>query len=66
MIRFILKTKFRDGHNGQEGEYFKTLDLDVPELQEVLSAGGLSESSYDATQLVGVEIICALSKDQTK
>lgn len=57
MIRFITKTKFRDGYNGQEGEYLTTFDVDVPELQRVLTAGGFSENSYTATELVGVEVL---------
>lgn len=57
MLRFILKTSFRNGLNGQEGESFETLDIDVPQLQAALSKGGFSEDSYEATQLVGVEML---------
>jgi hypothetical protein len=57
MIRFIVKTKWKDGYNGSEGEHFKTLDIDVPALEEALSAGGFSEHSYDLPSLVGVELL---------
>lgn len=57
MIRFIIKTKWRDGHSGAEGEYFKTLDVDVPELQDALTIGGYGESGYEMAQLVGIETL---------
>lgn len=57
MIRFIIKTKWRDGHSGAEGEYFKTLDLDVPALQDALTIGGYGESGYEMATLVGVETL---------
>lgn len=59
MLRFIIKTKWRDGISGAEGEYFKTLDIDVPELQDALDIGGHGESGYDMAQLVGVEFLRA-------
>ncbi|MEX3933315.1 hypothetical protein AB4Y32_16180 [Paraburkholderia phymatum] len=61
MLRFIIKTKWREGHSGAEGEFFKTIDLDVPELQDALTLGGYSENSYEMAQLIGVETL----KDQT-
>ena len=57
MLRFIIKTKWRDLHSGAEGEYFKTLDLDVPELQDALTIGGYGESGYEMAALVGVETL---------
>lgn len=60
MVRFIFKTKWRDGYSGAEGEGLSTLDLDVPALQEVLTKGGYSEHSYEMHQLIGVEVL----KDQ--
>jgi hypothetical protein len=57
MLRFIIKAKWKDGHSGAEGEYFKTLDLDVPALQDMLSIGGYSENSYEMPHLVGVETL---------
>lgn len=57
MLRFIIKTKWRDGISGAEGEYFKTLDIVVPKLQDELCKGGFGESGYDMVQLVGVEVL---------
>jgi hypothetical protein len=57
VIRFIIKTKWRDGHSGAEGECFKTLDLDVPALQDALTIGGYGECGYEMAQLIGVETL---------
>jgi hypothetical protein len=57
MIRFIIKTKWRDGNSGAEGEYFKTLDVEVPELQDALTVGGYGENGYEMAVLVGVETL---------
>jgi hypothetical protein len=57
VIRFIIKTKWRDSNSGAEGEYFKTLDVDVPELQDALSIGGYGGSGYEVAQLIGVETL---------
>ena len=35
----------------------RTLDVDVPELQDALTLGGYSEHSYDIANLVGVEVL---------
>lgn len=57
MLRFILKQKWRDCHNGAEGEGFSTLDIEVPELEAELRSGGFSEHSYSMKALVGVEVL---------
>ncbi|MCZ4330736.1 hypothetical protein [Castellaniella denitrificans] len=44
MLRFIIKNKWRDGTSGAEGEYLRTLDIDVPDLQDALTVGGYGES----------------------
>lgn len=36
---------------------FRTLDVDLPELEEALRSGGFSEDSYESTKLVGVELL---------
>lgn len=66
MLRFIIRTKWRDGISGAEGEHFKTLDVDVPELQDALSIGGYGESGYDMAQLVGVEFLRARTLGETE
>lgn len=57
MLRFIIKTKWRDQTSGAEGEDLRTLDIDVPELQDALTVGGYGEFGYDMASLVGVEVL---------
>lgn len=57
MLRFIIREKWKDGFSGAEGERIRTLDVDVPELQDALTIGGYSEHSYDIANLVGVEVL---------
>ena len=56
MLRFILKREVKDGFNGLVSEGYQTLDLNVPELEAILQRGGFSETAYDQTTLIGVEI----------
>lgn len=56
MLRFILKREVKDGFNGLVSEGYQTLDLNVPELETALQQGGFSETAYDQTTLIGVEI----------
>lgn len=57
MLRFILKNKWRDGASGAEGEDLRTIDIDVPDLQDALTVGGYGESSYEMAALIGVEVL---------
>ena len=57
MIRFVLENRWKNGLSGAEGGSIRTLDIDVPELEQLLISGGHSESSYDLTDLIGVEIL---------
>lgn len=57
MLRFILKTKFRDQHNGAEYEQLWTMDVHNEDLEAALKRGGFSESGYEYTELLGVEVI---------
>jgi hypothetical protein len=56
MIRFILKRHLYDNHSRMESEEFRTIDIDVPELQKILLSGGFGLEGHDRTELVGVEI----------
>lgn len=56
MLRFILKTKRRDQHNGAEVEQLWTMDAHNEDLEAALKCGGFSESGYEYTELVGVEV----------
>lgn len=57
MLRAILKRTFRDAASGVVSEGFSTFDFDEPVLEELLMSEGLGESSFDITQLVGIEIL---------
>lgn len=57
MTRFILRTKRRDAVSGMEGEWLHTLDVECPELEQIMAVGGYGESGYHHVELVGVEII---------
>ena len=59
MIRYILKTTFKDCCNGCEGSKFSTIDGDAQIVEDALLSGGRSESGYERTELIGVEIISA-------
>ena len=62
-LRIILRTKSCYGtiHAGMPPvSNFRTLDVDLPELEEALRSGGFSEDSYEVTELVGIELLpCA-------
>ena len=64
MIRFILKRKWRDVASGCEGSSLSTLDIEVPELEAVLTNGGYGESGYDRTEMVGIEVFHAVEPAQ--
>lgn len=57
MLRFILKIRYKDEHNGLENEWFETIDLEVDELECRLTGGGISENGYHTTDLIGVETL---------
>lgn len=56
MLRFILKQERYDSHINFHTEAMFTVDIDVPELEEILTSGGSGEQGYSQTYLVGVEI----------
>ena len=56
MLRFILENKQHCGHSGATmARMITTTDIDV--LEDCLRSGGQSETSYDSTHLIGVEIV---------
>jgi hypothetical protein len=57
MLRYILRTSFRDGCNGCEGTKLFTIDGDATLVEDALQSGGRSEDSFERTELVGVEVI---------
>ena len=56
MLKFILKRSTKDSNNGLESSVFITVDCRCEELELLLTNGGVSETGYDVTDLLGVEI----------
>lgn len=57
MIRFIFQTHEFDFNSGFERKDLKTIDLDIPSLEQVLKSGGRGEMGFYNTTLIGVEIL---------
>ena len=57
MVRLIFKRTWQDNISGSRSESFETVDMDIPVIEEILSAGGFGESGFDRTDLIGVEIL---------
>ena len=57
MVRLIFKRTWQDNISGDRSESFETVDMDIPVIEEKLSAGGFGESGFDRTDLIGVEIL---------
>lgn len=36
---------------------YRTFDVDLPEVEQALRAGGVNEDSFEHTQVVGVELL---------
>ncbi len=57
MLRFIVKRRVVD-HIGETNDVFhRTIDVELPELENILTSGGFGENGSDHSELVGVEII---------
>ena len=59
MIRFILIRRWKDQNTGLETNTPYTLDVDLPLLERLLQGGGISETGYDYTELLGAEVLPA-------
>lgn len=55
MLRFILKDETLDSTTQQYSVGYSTIDIDVPELEAALKAGGYGNGGYEQHTLVGVE-----------
>lgn len=55
MIRFLLKRRVREPyHDSCESDVsYETLEVEVPELEALLTRGGFGNGGYDFTVLVG-------------
>lgn len=59
MLRFIIRRRYKDQWSGLEDDGFETVDIDVPELERILTSGGFGEHSWDIRSLAGVEVLPA-------
>jgi hypothetical protein len=50
MLRFILKRMTKDSCTGLESSVYITVDCRSPELELLLTKGGMSETGYDVTK----------------
>lgn len=57
MIRFILERHEVDLHSGYDQRDLVTLDLEVPELQNLLIKGGRGEHGFEVWRLLGAEVV---------
>lgn len=57
MLRFIFRHSTKDQNNGFETSGLVTLDIDVPEVENMLTRGGSSEAGYDFTDIEDIEVL---------
>lgn len=57
MIRFIVQRHESDFNSGLDSKTFHTFEIDVPELEQMLSQGGRGEMGFEHWQLLGIEIV---------
>ena len=53
MMQFIVKQQVKHHSDGAMMEEFHVINAHVPELEELLRGGGMSEFTYDLRTLVG-------------
>ena len=63
MLRFIIKRKMKDQHNGLEHESMETVDIHCTELEIILLGGGYSENGYDYREVAGIECLPEIDND---
>lgn len=57
VIRFIIRRQWRDKYSGCGSDGFETIDIDVPELERILTDGGYGEGHFDMRSLAGAEVL---------
>lgn len=55
-LRFIIEHSRRDSISDATWKTLETIDIDVPELENLLCSGGLGETGHSIRTLIGVEI----------
>lgn len=60
MLRFIIERRM-DNSYGAVTKHYETVDLDVPELERLLTGGGMGQGGpgYDLRDLFAVEVLTA-------
>lgn len=57
MLRFIVECHESDFNSCMDRRDFKTLDVELPQLEELLRRGGRGEMGFESWQLRGVEVL---------
>jgi hypothetical protein len=57
MLRFIIKRTIRDANDSYSSDTFETIDVELPQIEEILNRGGYGEMGFDRSELAGVEIV---------
>ena len=57
MIRFIVQRHEQDHNSGLERRDFVTVDVCVPQLEQILRQGGRGEMGFENWQLLGAELL---------
>ena len=64
MLKAILKRSWRDAISGTQGVQYITVDFEAPDVEAYLRRGGFGESGFEAVELVGLEVLNPLPKDE--
>ncbi len=57
MIRLIVECHHADLNTGFERKDYVTLDVELPELQQLLADGGRGEMGFKSWRLLGAEVL---------
>jgi hypothetical protein len=57
MLRFVIKRTIHHEDMQYHTEMLQTIDLDLPEIEYILTRGGSGNGGFDESQLVGVEVL---------
>lgn len=57
MLRFIIEKHEYDFNSGLERKDYRTILIDLPEMEDILSKGGRGECGFESWKLIGVEIV---------
>jgi hypothetical protein len=57
MLRFIIQRIEVDANIGMRHESYQTIDVEVPDVEAALNAGGSGEMGFEIFLLTGVEIL---------